>query len=319
MTISDPAEAASVTTVVISRNRKEELRASLARHQGPVVLVDNGSADGTAEMVARDHPGVELVALPANAGARARNLGVERARTPYVAFADDDSWWAPGALPAAQRILDRHPRIGLLAGRILLRAEQVEDPLCAVMALSPLPGDDEVPGRPILGFAACGAVVRREAFLAVGGFDQVVFFAGEEARVALDLAAEGWAMRYVPELVAHHHPSVQRRRTGRTALIARNAILTAVMRRPWPVVLKQAKAALTAPGGAGAVTSALPRIPAALQTRRRVPEVEAQLRLLERWQPTLERELDLRPPTPRSSSPTAVLAGGPSGMSRRRA
>jgi GT2 family glycosyltransferase len=278
---SDPVWATAVTTVVVSRNRKEELLASLAHHQGPVVLVDNGSTDGTAEMVARRYPATQVVRLATNRGAQARNIGVERARTPYVAFADDDSWWAPGSLATAAEIFDHHPRIGLLAARILLRAEEVEDPLCRLMEYSPLPETAQLPGRPILGFAACAAVVRRDAFLAVGGFDPVVFFGGEEERVAYDLAAANWALRYVADLVVHHHPSASRKRRCRAALVARNAVLTAVMRRPWPVAVRRA----TGSGGVRAIVSAIPRLPAAVRARRVLPaELEAELRRLANWQ-----------------------------------
>ncbi|ADB29789.1 glycosyl transferase family 2 [Kribbella flavida DSM 17836] len=288
---SESSPAPAVTTVVVSRNRRDELLASLARHQGPVVLVDNGSTDGTAEMVTRRYPSTELVPLATNLGAQARNIGVELARTPYVAFADDDSWWAPGSLAAATRIFDRYPRIGLLAARILLRAEEVEDPLCRLMEYSPLPDSGELPGRPILGFAACAAVVRRDAFLSVGGFDPVVFFAGEEERVAYDLAAAGWALRYVPELVVHHHPSPTRNRRGRDALVARNTLLTAVMRRPWPVAVRQVAAA-TGTGGVRAVVSAVPRLPAALRARQTLPaDLEVELRQLAEWQATFPTDI----------------------------
>jgi GT2 family glycosyltransferase len=271
-----------VTTVVISRNRRAEVLRSLAYHDDPVILVDNGSDDATADAVERLFPYVRVVRLGANLGAPARNIGVERATTPYVAFADDDSWWAPGALAGAAAMLDEHPRVGLLAARILLGRDNTEDPLCQLMAESPLDAAGDAPGKAVLGFAACGAVVRREAFLAVGGFDPVVFFAGEEDRVAVDLAAAGWQLRYVPELVVHHHPSkVRQTDTARRTRITRNALLTTVMRRPWPVVARQLSEA-----GLDTLAAALPRLPAALARRRRLPAwLELEVRELEAWRP----------------------------------
>src|SRR5947208_1837668 len=103
-----------VTVVVMTRNRWPDLSQTLPRHEPPVVVVDNGSDDGTPDRVREAFPCVEVVALDTNLGAPARNIGVERARTPYVAFADDDSWWAPGSLERAARIFDAHPRLGLL-------------------------------------------------------------------------------------------------------------------------------------------------------------------------------------------------------------
>src|SRR5690606_485586 len=120
--------------------------------------------------------------LSKNLGAVARNVGVRCARTPYVAFADDDSWWEPGALARAEQLLDEHPRLAVLTGRMLVGEEQQPDWICQAMQESPLPREADLPGPSILGFLACGAVVRRSAFLAAGGFDKVVFFMGEEER-----------------------------------------------------------------------------------------------------------------------------------------
>src|SRR5690349_9950310 len=84
-----------VTVVVATRNRREELLRSLGHHRAPVILVDNGSDDGSVAAVRERYPWVEVVDLGRNLGAVGRTIGVERATTPYVAFADDDSWWAP--------------------------------------------------------------------------------------------------------------------------------------------------------------------------------------------------------------------------------
>lgn len=268
----------AVTVVVASMDRREELLASLPRHlvQGlHVLLVDNGSSDGTVEAVRAALPQVEVVPLPANRGAAARTLGVERASTPYVAFADDDSWWAPGSLEHAVELLDAHPRAGLLTASILVGEAERPDPFNDVLAAAPLGTEPDLPGPSTLGFIACAAVVRRSAFLAVGGFDDVVVFPGEEERVALDLARDGWGSAYVPELVVHHHPKKsasrdtdERRRTR----ITRSALLTALMRRPWPVVAARVARAWRAGGPErAALVPALRDAPRALRARRVVP------------------------------------------------
>ena len=274
----------SVTVVIISRNRREDLLVSLPRHEAPVILVDNGSTDGTVEAVrAAGLRHVRVVALPHNLGAVARNLGVQQARTPYVAFADDDSWWAPGALDQAAAVLDAHPRVGLLTGRILLGTAELPDPLSDGMDLAPLGTSPGGAGPDVLGFAACAAVVRRSAFLAAGGFDEVVRFPGEEERLALDLADTGWLLSYVPGLVVHHHPSpVRGPASVRATGITRSTLLTAVLRRPWPVVRDRAVRDLRAGGTARAgVLAALPRLPGALWARRRISDrVETRLHTL---------------------------------------
>jgi len=195
-----------VTVVVITRDRWPDLQTSVPRHDMPVILVDNGSADGTPDLVRRSFPHVTVVELGENRGAVARNVGVELADTAYVAFADDDSWWAPGSLTCAVQLLDAHPRLAVLAGRMLVGEAACLDPVCTLMAESPLGREVDLPGPSVLGFVACGAVVRRTAYLQTGGFDPVIFFMGEEERLALDLAALGWGLAYVDQVVAHHHP-----------------------------------------------------------------------------------------------------------------
>ena len=272
-----------VTVVVMSRNRREELLTSLGRHRAPVVLVDNGSTDGTVEAVRARHPHVEVLGLARNAGAHARTLGVRRARTPYVAFADDDSWWAPGALRAAADTLDAHPDVAVVAARILIGPQERLDPVCEVLAGSPLPRREGLPGPRLLGFVGCAAMVRADAFLAVGGFDEVVRFPGEEERVALDLTATGHALVYSADVVIHHHPSpVRHSPAARAAAITRSALLTAVLRLPWPRVLRAVGAAARTRSGRRGLAAAARDVAAALRARRVVPRhVLADLDLLQ--------------------------------------
>lgn len=273
-----------LTTVVVTRDRWSDLAWSLPLQQRPVILVDNGSTDGTPERVRDAFPDVTVIELGRNRGAVGRNVGVEAATTPYVAFADDDSWWADGSLERAADLLDRHVRLGLVAARVLVGPEERLDPTCEAMAASPLGTPPGLPGPAVLGFVACGAVVRRQAFQEAGGFDPVVHFPGEEERLALDLAAGNWSLAYVDSVIAHHHPSQTRAPSlQRRALERRNELLTAVMRRPWRAVGAMLRDQL-AEGAAGrrGVLTAVPRLPAALVRRRSLPpRVEAARRRLD--------------------------------------
>jgi GT2 family glycosyltransferase len=281
--VSEEVAGDRISVVVMTRDRWPDLRETLPRHEAPVLLVDNGSSDGTPALVRRHFPHVRVVELGENLGAGARNVGVRLAGTPYVAFADDDSWWEPGALAEAAAVLDRHPRLSVLAGRILVGEQERTDPVCEEMAASPLPREADLPGPSVLGFLACGAVVRRDAFLAAGGFDDVVFFMGEEERLALDLVASGWGLAYVDSVVAHHHPSPVRDPEQREVRRRRNELLTAVQRRPWPVVAGEVTDQLrSGRTGRRAFRAALPVVPRALRARRRLPaDVEAARRLLD--------------------------------------
>jgi GT2 family glycosyltransferase len=272
-----------VTVVVASQNRRADLLATLPRHEAPVVLVDNASTDGTVEAVRSTHPDVTVLALDRNHGAHGRTLGVARAGTPFVAFADDDSWWAPGDLAGAVELMRAHPRLAVLNARILVGPEERLDPLCRELAASPLGTPPDLPGPALLGFIACGALVRTEAFEAVGGFDPVVRFPGEEERLALDLAAAGWGLAYVDSVTVHHHPSPSRHSPARRQVaVWRSKVLTAVMRaRPSDLAGVLTGAVRAGRPGLEGMARAVPDLPAALVRRRPVPDdVRAQQRLL---------------------------------------
>ncbi|VXB36409.1 glycosyltransferase family 2 protein [Citricoccus sp. K5] len=268
------------TVVVATRNRREELLAYLGHHEAPVIVVDNASTDGSPEAIEAAFPSVRVVRLSRNHGAEARSVGARLAETEFVAFADDDSWWSPGALRRGEEHFADHPRLGLLAASIAVGPDEVPDPINAVLADSPLGPASTGSGPRLLGFVACAAMVRRSAFLQVGGFDPVVRFPGEEERVALDLAAAGWELAHAPELWVHHHPSSLREpNETRQRELLRSRLLTTVMRRPWASVGHEARTAATAGSrGRRALASALPRIPAAVRRRQPVPaSVEADL------------------------------------------
>jgi GT2 family glycosyltransferase len=282
--------AARTTVVIATRNRADELARTLlklatSRPVPPVIVVDNASTDETAS-VARS-AGAQLVTLPTNRGAAARNVGVAEADTPYVAFADDDSWWAPDALTRAETLLDDHPRLGLVAARTVVGEAQRDDPTNGLMAHSPLGTDPQLPGPSVLGFLACAAVLRTSAYRQVGGFSELLRFVAEEKLLAYDLAAHGWALCYCPSVVAHHHPSPRRGSAlARRRLEQRNNALIGWLRRPWRIAVTDTAqltgAVLTDPGAAPTLAALVRRIPTALRTRRPLPDaVERDIRLLE--------------------------------------
>jgi GT2 family glycosyltransferase len=269
-----------VTVVIATRDRRESLLRTLDHlaGQAPVVVVDNASADGTADAVRTRHPDVELVELPVNTGAVARTDGVRRAATPYAAFADDDSWWEPGALDRAADLLDTHPQVAVVVGRVRMAADGREDAVtrkhrAELLGRSPA-------GPDVLSFPAFAAVVRRDAYTGVGGFSRLLFFGGEEHLLALDLAATGWQLVFAEDVVAWHDPAGPDHPTAaRWALQTRNDVLVDWLRRPLPVALgatgRLARRALREPAARQALAGLLMRLPAALRLRRPVPaEVE---------------------------------------------
>lgn len=279
------------TVVMITRNRRDEADATLSRlaalpGRPAVVVVDNGSTDGTARMVRDHHPGATLIEPGANLASAGRTLGVRAATTPYVAFSDDDSWWEPGALDRAADLLDTHPTLALVAAHVLVGDGARIDPVCAAMADSPLADVPDVPGRPVFGFLAGMSVVRRDAYLSVGGFLPRVGVGGEEAWLAADLAAAGWRLSYVRDVVARHRPSARRDPAGRARRDLRNALWFAWTRRRPVAVMRRTIALLRGATAdratAGAVADALRGLPWVWCTRRRLPrKVEAALAVLD--------------------------------------
>ena len=129
-------------------------------------------------------------------------------------------------------------------------------------------------------------MVRRSAFLEAGGFPEHAFIGGEEELLAVDLAARGWWLCYVPELVVHHYPSPQRDVKGRRACLVRNALWFAWLRRPLACALRRTFRAACAmpwdPAAHRGCVAAVAGLPWVLRQRRVVPpHVERGLRLLE--------------------------------------
>ncbi len=275
-----------ISIVVLTHNRVAELLKSVALalelpERPPVIVVDNASTDGTAAELKARFPQVKLVRVPFNMGAAARNLGVECAETPYVAFSDDDTAWAAGSLRAAADLLDLYPRLAVLTARVLVGPEGRLDPVSALMAQSPLPARG-LPGPALLGFLAGASVFRRKAYLDAGGYEPRFFLGGEETLLAYDLAAAGWQMMYAERLTVYRSPSARRDDAGRRRLLARNALWVAWMRRPLASALRRTFEVLNEQRSAGALVDALAGLRWALRNRHVVPpQVDELCRLLE--------------------------------------
>jgi GT2 family glycosyltransferase len=282
----------SVGLVIITRNRADTVVRSLGHavecgDAGRIVVVDNGSDDGTPGRIRTRFPHVEVIVVGRNLGAAARNVGVAALHTPYVAFADDDTWWAPGALCEAAHVLERHPRVGVLSARVVVGADDRPDPACDLMANSPLAQQPDLPGPRLVAFMAGASVIRRDAFLAAGGFEPRFVIGGEERLLGWDLRRAGWSIVYVDRLVVHHHPSPARDATRRAIQQRRNELLCAWMRLPWRAAAAATRDALrhgrTDASSRRACLAALASLPWALRNRRSVPaELAGEIEIVER-------------------------------------
>ena len=235
-----------VSVVMITWNRREEALRALERlrvlpERPAVFVVDNGSTDGTAAAIAEGHPWANLIASPTNLGAVGRNLGVEAAQTPYVAFCDDDTWWEPGSLRSGADALDAHPRLGVVTARIVVEPDGTVDPIVEELENSPVAGPDWLPGPALGSFLAGASIVRRAAYRQVGGFNERLWLGGEEELMAADLASAGWELCYLEDLLVHHQASVLRDPHLRRRHGIRNTLWFTWLRRPLPAALRRTR------------------------------------------------------------------------------
>ncbi|MEH0108458.1 glycosyltransferase [Tersicoccus sp. MR15.9] len=296
MTAAAAAPDTRLAVVMITWNRREEALRSLTRlralpERPHVVVVDNGSTDGTAAAIEAEHPWAELIASPENLGAVGRNIAVARLDTPYVGFCDDDTWWEPGSLRRAADALDAHPTLGVVTGKILVEPGGTEDPINAELLHSPLETAGSMPGPALGSFLAGASVIRREAYTAVGGFHERLWLGGEEELMAADLATAGWELCHLPDVVVHHQASTARDPHLRRRHGLRNTLWFTWLRRPFPAALRRTGHVLAgAPRDrvtAGAVLDAVRGLPWVLRHRRPLPRhVERRFRALEASQRT---------------------------------
>ena len=189
--------AGAVDVVVPMRNGAATIQRTLATVHAQthpprrIIIVDDGSTDGGADLV-HCLPLVELIATPPYGVSHARNTGVQAARTEYVAFLDADDLWHPTKLERQLMVARRDPAAALITC----------DFMSATPAGAPIPATTIRPryaGRAlqcllhdffVIGGGSSSILVRRDAFLRVGGYDvRQQFF--EDIDLCLRLAAHG--------------------------------------------------------------------------------------------------------------------------------
>lgn len=298
-TLARPSVRDRLGVVLITWTRRAEAVPAVRRllelpEEPPVIVVDNASSDGTTEALRREfdgHPRLHVLSRPGNEGAVARNVGVRHLTTPYVAFCDDDTWWEPGALASAANNLDRYAGLAVITARIVVDPDGREDPVVAELRDSPVVGPSWLPGPALGSFLAGASVVRRSAFLAAGGFSERLWLGGEEELLAADLAAAGWELCYLADLVVHHAPSKLRHADHRRRVGLRNTLWFTWLRRPLPAAVRRtALLAHTVPRdrvSAVAAWDAVRGLRWVLRERRALPpHAEARFRALEHAQAT---------------------------------
>jgi len=178
-----------------------------------LVVVDNGSTDGTAEMLAERFPSVAVVALAENRGfARAVNAGVAAGAAEHVVLVNNDVECDPGFVAALSGALARDSGAGMAAGLLLTpRRERVDSyglevdrTLAAFPRFACARWPAALHERGLALPSGGAAAYRRDALAAAGGFDDALFGYMEDVDVGLRLAAAGWRCAGAPQASGIH-------------------------------------------------------------------------------------------------------------------
>ena len=235
-----------ISVIVVNWNRKDLLRAclnSLRRQTGvafEVILVDNGSADGSPDMAEHEFE-ARVIRNRENRGfCAANNQGIAIARGNFVALLNNDAEAEPGWLAALLRACSSASDVGMAASKVLVW----EDPRMIDKAGHLIFPDGQNRGRgsgmPDLGQFdseeevlwpdGCAAMYRKEMLDRIGGFDEDFFAYGDDAELGLRARIAGWRCLYTPGAVVRHHRSATlgKDSLGRLELIERNRLLLAV-------------------------------------------------------------------------------------------
>jgi len=211
-----------------------------------LIVVDNASSDGTAELLAREVHQAAVVLNERNRGfGPANNQGASRAVGRYVLFLNNDALVLPGWLPPLLQRAESDVRIGAVGPRLLNLdgSLQLAGALVARSGSTHELGYGEPADAPEYGFSrvvdylsgAC-LLVRRSAFEEIGGFDAAYglgYF--EDADLCLSLAQHGYRVVYEPRSSVTHVRGASPRSEALSALAVRNRSL---FRRRWSHLLR---------------------------------------------------------------------------------
>ena len=180
-----------------------------------VLLVDNGSTDGTQAYVQAEFPEVRLIELGRNFGfTGACNAGFAAATSPILILLNNDTETHPHWLENILNAFDRHPEVGSIASRMMLFDRRDHFHTAGdFVRLDGLPGnrgvwqkdegqyDDEE-----YVFSACGgaAAYRRDVLEQVGYLDDAYFFSCEDVDLGWRINLAGWRVLYLPTAVIYH-------------------------------------------------------------------------------------------------------------------
>lgn len=195
----------TVTLVFLVFNRRDELGTSLRKmllesdydsERVEVIVVDNASTDGSAEMVRDEFPQVELMVREENVGVSAWNDGFAVARGDFVLALDDDCYLPSDGLRRAIDAAQEH------------RADLVSFKVISTYDPEHVFTDDYRTG--LFMFWGCAILMRREVVQALGGYDPEIFVWANELEFTIRFFDHGFRHLHLPGVCAQHMKDVPR-------------------------------------------------------------------------------------------------------------
>jgi GT2 family glycosyltransferase len=236
----------------------ETARSALAC-EAELIVIDNGSEDGSAEMVRRHHPSATLVELTHNEGfAAAVVRGTTLARGEWLVLVNNDAMLEPDSLALLHAAGASDARAGSVTpqvrfadrpGTVNMAGIEVDNLGIGYELLAGRPTEEGIGDRAVevFGVSACVAAYRMAMLSEIGGFDASFFAYLEDVDVAWRGRVAGWRSLYEPRAVAYHHGSAtlgqgsaqkyELAGRNRIRLIAKNATTAQLARWGWAMVV----------------------------------------------------------------------------------
>ena len=212
-----------------------------------VVIVDNGSSDGSAEWVERQFSMITLIRSDRNLGfARGNNEAIRSTKSAYIATLNNDAEPEPCWLSELVRAMESSSTVGMCASKMVRADDPGVMDSCGIridaagIGWNRYNGErerlaEDVPYE-VLGPCAGAALYRRAMLDRVGLFDEGYFIYYEDTDLAWRAQRLGWRCLYVPSArVVHRHSSTVKEGSSlKGYLLGRNKVWTLVKNYPWP-------------------------------------------------------------------------------------
>jgi GT2 family glycosyltransferase len=238
-----------LSIVLVCWNNKDYLEPCLEslyeaglRSSFDVVVVDNGSVDGSQAMLRAKFPQVQLIQNDHNAGlGRASNQGIEATEGRHVLLLNNDTLVNGPSLDAMVEFLDTHSEAGAVGGRLLnadgsfqagyagfssLREEFLIATRLGELFWDGYPSHaDDSRVKPVGWLSSACLLLRREALDQVGLLDEEYFIYGDEADLQYRLQQAGWQVYYLPTAYTIHYGGRSMDRWRRRKMVYRGKML----------------------------------------------------------------------------------------------